>query len=108
MDYVALGSTLCEGFTKIQTQLNRAVSVRRSLSNGTTTDATWEYIRGNDVINQTSYPTVRVKVHQGDIAGATLMDEKHYFRALNLQYLSCSNFRSNGTGYDKFDNNREF
>lgn len=36
------------------------------------------------------------------------MDEKHFIMALNAQYLACTTQRSNGTAYDKFENNREF
>lgn len=108
IDHVALGSTLCEGWTELNPQLNRGVSQRRSLTDGTNTDATWEYIRGTGTVGATNYPTVRLKVHQGGIAGATLMDETHYFMALNAQYLVCGTRISNGTGYDTFENNREF
>src|ERR1700686_16116 len=108
IDYVAYGSTVFEGGGPLNQQLNRGVSARRVLSDGTTLEASWIYTRSF----ANGFPTVAVEVHQGASSGALLMSETHHFLALDAEYRSSSFSGgatvSNGTCYEKFENAREF
>jgi len=109
IDYAAFGSSVCEGGGTVNPQLNRRVTQRRTLTDGTNVDATWVYTRGSGTIGGTSYPTVTVEAHQGGVTGTSLLSETHYFLGLDAEYRTCSVLKgSNGTAYEKFENAREF
>ncbi len=109
IDYTAFGASICDAGGFIRPQLNRRVTQRRSYSDGTTLDATWTYGRDTATVDGNPYPRVTIEAHQGNASGPILMSEKHYFRNLDKQYLTCSLFRGNhGDGYDYWDNAKEF
>jgi RHS repeat-associated protein len=108
IDYIAFGASICDQGGSIRPQLNRRVSQRRLLSNGTTVDGVWTYARDTATISSTTYPRVTVEAHQSSATGTLLMQEKHYFLNLDKQYLLCTAYRGNhGDGYEFWDNAKE-
>jgi RHS repeat-associated protein len=104
IDYANGGFTFCEsGYG------NRIATERRTYSDGVTQDSDWQYTMGTAMVNNVTYPTVSVKVMQGTSTGALLSSQLHYFLALSYEYRTCASpGHSDGTGYDHFEDAREF
>jgi len=94
------GSFLPEAGGGIALMLNRAVTSRKVMADGSDVDAVWSYTRTG--------PTVTVEGHQGSATGPLLMSEVHTFLALDAEYrVTSGTHGSDGTGYEKFENARE-
>jgi len=106
IDYAPHGSPLTEA-GPVSPFLNRRVSQRRLLADGSTVEATWNYTRGTGTVNGTPYPTITVIATQG-ASGPQLMREIHYFLDLDAEYR-YGNFLNgfNGMGYEKWENAKE-
>jgi RHS repeat-associated protein len=87
--------------------VNRGVSARRTLTNGTDVDATWLYVEDGDWIDGVYRPAVKVEAHQGGASGTLLAKERHFFRMLNAEYRQCAGPYT-GTGNEKWENAKEF
>jgi len=100
IDYTGGPSDVCEILNSpFANDVNRRVTQRRILSNGTTVDAVWLYNIGS------------FEVRQGGSAGPLLMAETHYFLALNAEYRRCYSYGgdlldygSDGTMSPKWEN----
>src|SRR5262249_16294324 len=108
IEYGSFGSQICEGGSALNAFLNRGVTDRRNLTDGVNVDAHWKYTRTSGQVGSVTYPAVQVTANQGE-NGTTLVSELHYFLALDAEYRFCSGTgASNGTGYELFENAREF
>lgn len=102
VDYQGFTSSLCAGLTPFNSSLDRRVTERRLLTDGTNPDATWLYTGSN------SSTLATVEAHKGDRNGALLLHENHYFmEPVNAQHMQCTATRQNGTGYETFENAKE-
>lgn len=102
IDYGKGPSSLCGGFAPFNNVLDRRVSERRLLTDGTNVDVTWLYGGSSSSILAT------VEAHKGDRNGNLLLSEKHYFVAsVNAQHMICTPTRQNGTGYETSGNAKE-
>ena len=108
IDYGGGSSGLCNASAPIHTTLNRTVGERRTLTDGTNVDATWDYaLFGGELMDGVMRPTATVEVHQGGATGTLLASEKHFFRLRNAEYRSCGGLYT-GTGNEKWENAKEF
>lgn len=109
IDYSGFNSSFCEGGSApFRNTLERRVVQRRALTDGVNTDAVWLYARGSASVDGVSYPTVAVEARQGSSTGTLLASETHYFLALDAEYRTCLPHHSNLTGYEKWQNAKEF
>ncbi len=109
MDYGAFGADACEGGGAVNSFLNRRVTERRLYASGTNLESTWSYIYGGGWVNGTLYPTAQIKAFEGNTSGTLLMDEKHYFLAIDANYrYGCGTTATRGSGYERWDNAKEF
>ncbi|MGH9938262.1 MAG: hypothetical protein ACREAM_18620, partial [Blastocatellia bacterium] len=107
IDYAGGPSDVCEILNSpFAADVNRRVTQRRTLSDGTTVDAVWLYNIGYDLSSTSSF-----EVRQGSGVGPLLMAETHYFMALNAEYRRCYSYGgdlldygSDGTMNPKWEN----
>jgi YD repeat-containing protein len=107
VDYRGYTTTVCEVRASLGLTLNRRVSERRTLTDGSSVDAAWVYTRGFTAVGGTSYPSVSVEAHQGGNTGAVLSSENHIFYALDAEYRPCGGSFT-GTGNEYWTNAKEF
>jgi RHS repeat-associated protein len=110
VDYVGGVTTVCEVRAVFGRTLNRRVSERRTLTDGSSVDASWVYTRGVTTVGSTSYPSVSVVSYKGSDTsgtGAPLSSENHVFYALDAEYRPCGGPYT-GTGNEYWTNAREF
>jgi RHS repeat-associated protein len=107
-----LSQNMCEAGGANRGILDRRVTRRRSLSDGATVDGVWTYARATQAVFGTTtptYPVVKVEARQGSATGTLLMSEVHFFIKLGAEYRACPiNGLSKGTGYEHWDNAKEF
>jgi YD repeat-containing protein len=107
IDYQRFQTSMCEGIAPYTDTLDRRVTQRRLLTDGTNIDATWTY--SIDTVGKTG----TVQVHQGDQNGLLLSSETHYFLALKAEYKVCrfvqqtADVMADGTHYERWDNAKE-
>ena len=105
IEYAPLGSSIFEGGGFLGPMLNRAVTSRKVLADGSNVEGVWSYTRGSSG----GFPTLTLEARQGGSSGPLLMSETHSFLALDSEYrISSFTHGSNGTCYEKFGNAREF
>ena len=107
-----LSQNMCEAGGANRGILDRRVTQRRSLSDASTADGVWTYARATQAVFGTSsptYPVVKVEARQESATGTLLMSEVHFFVKLGAEYRACPiNGLSKGTGYEHWDNAKEF
>jgi len=109
IDYGGFGSNFCEaGNAPFRDTLNRKVVQRRSLTDGANVDAAWIYSWSVGAVDGISYPGATVETHQSSAAGTLLASETHYFLMLDAEYRTCGLSASNLSGYEKWQNAKEF
>ena len=109
IDYAGSDSGVCEsGPSILSSSLNRQVTQRRSLANGSDVDGVTTYATSSATVNSVNYPTVTIETHQGSATGTVLASEIHYFLAINSDYRNCTGTWGDGTGYEKWQNAKEF
>ncbi|HBB95760.1 MAG TPA: hypothetical protein DC054_10250, partial [Blastocatellia bacterium] len=110
IDYSAGGSGLCEaGPAALRVGLNRRVTQRRSLTDGSNVDAATTYSFDSGYVDGTLYPRTIVEAHQGSTSGTLLSSNTHYFLLRDAEYRSCAEGTlGDGTGYEKWQNAKEF
>jgi len=109
IDYAGTVSAPCEGGPLIlRGTLNRQVTQRRSLTDGANVDAVTLYWQGSVTLGGAVYPTVTMESRQGSVSGTLLSSETHYFLALNSDYRNCVGTYGDGTGYERWQNAKEF
>ncbi|HXG94389.1 MAG TPA: hypothetical protein VNN73_18740, partial [Blastocatellia bacterium] len=101
------GSGMCEAGGPIKALLKRRVVERRTFSDGSTADTVWSYSWTRPPAPD--FPTVTVQARQAS-TNALLMDETHYFLALDAEYRTCvpSTGATMLSGNIKWENAKEF
>lgn len=112
IEYQGFQTSVCEGAAPYTDTLDRRVSQRRLMTDGSTVDATWSYAHGTGSVGGVSYPTGTLEARAG-AGGALLLSEVHYFLALKAEYKQCrmttsGDVTGDGTGYERWDNAKEF
>lgn len=110
IDYSAGVSGLCEaGPAALRVGLNRRVTQRRSLADGSSVDAVTTYTFDAGSVDGVTYPRTVIETHQGSASETLLASDTHYFLARDAEYRSCAaRNMGDGTGYEKWQNAKEF
>jgi RHS repeat-associated protein len=106
LDYQPYFSVICEA-NSLAGWYNRGVSERRLLSDGANIDVAWTYSPAGFTQGGQTYPGTKVEVRSKP-GNELLMSESHFFLMLDAEYRFCNGEGSDGTGYERFENAKEF